>query len=214
MYRRRLPVYNRRQRSSAALINIILIGVIVGLAFLLFDRWRLPSPAAPAPTTTPLPTAESLAVAAAPVTAAPTAEPQARLFVPTMGVTASVVDTYLNDQSWDVSQLGNNAGHLQGTAWFGAPGNIALAGHVELADGSPGIFAKIDQLTQGDPIVLTLGALEQRYAVTEVKKVAPDDLTPLYPTTSDQITLITCNSYDFLQNDYQERVVVVAERIS
>lgn len=216
MYRRRLPVYHRG-RSSSSLLNIIILGVVFGLGFLLFNQWRSPAPGAPAPTLTltPEPTTVSLASTALPlqVTLGPTLAPQARLFIPTLGVNVAVVDTYLNADSWDVGQLGNNAGHLQGTAWFGAKGNIALAGHVELADGSPGIFAHIDQLAANDQIILLLGSQEQRYTVQDVKKVAPDDLTVLYPSTKDEVTLITCNAYNFIQNDYQNRVVVVAERV-
>jgi sortase A len=212
MYRRRLSVYSRR--SSLTVANVIVIGIIVGVTFLLFDRWRAAVPAAATPTPRAQPTLAALLMASPQAVISPTPEPQARLFIPSAGVNAQVVDTYLNGESWDVTQLGDNAGHLQGTAWFGSPGNIALAGHVELADGRAGIFAQIDQLTQGDPIILMLGAHEQRYSVTAVLRVAPDDLRVLYPTTTDQITLITCDSYNFLQNTYQERVVVVAERVT
>jgi sortase (surface protein transpeptidase) len=42
----------------------------------------------------------------------------------------------------------------------------------------------------------------------------PDDLTVLYPTTDERLTLITCDSYDFLQDAYLERMVVIADRIA
>jgi len=213
MYRRRLPIYSRRQRSVSTLLNVILFGVIVGLAFLLFDRWRSPAPTIPALSSPTPPTAAAFMPSAVP-TFIPTLAPQARLFIPNAGVNVPVVDTYLNGESWDVSLLGDNAGHLQGTAWFGSPGNIALAGHVELADGRAGIFAQINKLATGDEVILLLGTAQQRYAVTAVKNVAPDDLSILYPTTDDQITLITCNSYNFIQTNYEQRVVVVAERVS
>jgi LPXTG-site transpeptidase (sortase) family protein len=213
MYRRRLPVYNRGRRSSIS--SVILVGVILGLAFLLLNRWQMPTPSAPSPTATPQPTdaAVVLAPSAQPLPTG-TVEVQARLLIPNAGVNVAVVDTYLNGESWDVAQLGNNAGHLQGTAWIGKPGNIALAGHVELADGSAGIFAHLEQLAKGDDVILALGSAEQRYVVSEVKRVAPNDMTVLYPSPTDEITLITCNAYDFLQNDYQQRVVVVAERVT
>jgi LPXTG-site transpeptidase (sortase) family protein len=216
MYRRRLATYQRRGGSGSSLTQIILMGIIIGMGFLLFDRWRTP-PAVPQPTPTRAPPATvEPALLSAPLSPAPTAPPiqEARVLIPTAGVNALVVSVYLDSESWDVSQLGGNAGHLQGTAWFDAPGNIALAGHAEMADGSAGIFARLEQLRLGDPIILTLGDREQRYSVTDVRRTAPDDLTPLYPTTSDQVTLITCDGYNFLQNVYQERIVVVAERIT
>ncbi len=213
-------MYRRQRGSSAAtLLNVIVLGVIAGVIFLFIDRTRQPevtpveTPSldvgqvalalTPAATATPMPAAPT-----------PTAAPKATLFIPTAGVSAPVVDVYLDGESWDVSQLAGNAGHLQGTAWFDELGNIVLAGHVEQPDGRAGIFARIENLNAGDPLVLTLGGSERRYAVTEVKRVQPDDLSVLYPTQTDIITLITCDSYDFLQDSYQERVVVVAERVA
>lgn len=216
MNRRRLPVYNRSQNTSSV-TTVILFGIILGLTFLLFDRSRLPPPAAPQTTATPLPSAAPTLALPSPIPSPqPSEAPQARLLIPAASINALVVDAYLNGESWDVSQLGNNAGHLQGTAWFGTPGNIALAGHVELADGRKAIFAHIDQLSEGDPIILMLAGGEQRYSVTEVKRVPPDDLSILYPTSTDQLTLITCDigAYNFLENAYQERIVVIAERVT
>lgn len=216
MYRRRLATYQRRESSGSCLTQIILLGIIIGMGFLFVDRWRTP-PAAPqaAPTQPQSPRVEPTALSgsASPViTATPIQE--ARVLIPTAGVNVLVVNVYLDSESWDVSQLGNNAGHLQGTAWFDTPGNIALAGHAEMADGRAGIFARLEQLRLGDPIILTLGERRQRYSVIDVRRTAPDDLTPLYPTASDRLTLITCDGYNFLQNAYQERIVVVAERIA
>lgn len=155
----------------------------------------------PAPTGIPIPTS--------------TAYPKAVLYAPTAGINSSIVDVFMNGQSWDVSNLGNNVGHLQGTGWFGQPGNIGLAGHVELADGAVGIFRNIEKMAKGDPIVLSLGDLKQSYKVTAVKRVKPDDLSVLKPSGVDTITLITCDigAYNLLSNAYLDRVVVVAERV-
>mgnify|MGYP002336116202 CR=1 FL=1 len=129
-------------------------------------------------------------------------------------MTAPVIEVYLDGESWDVKSLGQNAGHLQGTAWFGETGNIVLAGHVELPDGRAGIFADIDEMNLGDPVIMRLNEAQRRYSITSIRKVAPDDLSVFYPTEDDQLTLITCDAYDFLQNSYQERLVVVAERVA
>lgn len=192
---------------------MVLLGIVVGVAFLLIDRWRTP----PAPTSTVIQTLTPTPTATVPPLQplpSPTHIPEARVLIPTAGVNALVVNVYLDGESWDVSQLGENAGHLQGTAWFETPGNVALAGHVEMRDGRPGIFARIEDMRTGDPIILTQNGMELRYAVTDIKRVSPDDLSVIYPTTDDRITLITCDSYNFLQNVYQERIVVVAERVT
>jgi LPXTG-site transpeptidase (sortase) family protein len=124
-----------------------------------------------------------------------------------------VIEVFLDGNSWDIRNLGTNVGHLQGTAWLDTPGNIVLSGHVEMADGRLGVFATIEELAQGDLVVLQHGTEERRYGVREISRVAPDDLRVLYPTQSEQLTLITCDAYDFFQNAYLERVVVVADRL-
>ena len=213
MSRSRLPS-NRRQ-SGSLIFRLVLLGIAVGVGFLVIQRFRhqaastleeavLPTPSlmpTVAPTARPLPTS--------------TPYPTANLNAPTAGINATIVDVYLDGQSWDVSQLGNNIGHLQGTGWFGKTGNIGLAGHVEMADGRSGIFRNIEKMAKGDPISLTLGSLQQNYKVTDVKRVKPDDLSILAPSTVDTITLITCDigAYNFIQNSYGDRIVVVAERV-
>ncbi|MEZ4671405.1 MAG: sortase [Anaerolineae bacterium] len=210
MNRRRI---SSRRSASATLTPFVVIGVLLGVGFLFIDRWRNPPP--PNITSTPA-TVPTNAPTLEPTTPAlPTATPivKANLIAPTAGINAQVVDVYMDGVSWDVNSLGEKVGHLEGTAWFGQQGNIALAGHVELRDGRPGIFARIDEVREGDPIILQLDKTEQHYSVTQIMRVAPDDLTPLYPTNEDKITLITCDQYDFLQNSYLERVVVVAVRV-
>lgn len=137
-----------------------------------------------------------------------------RLLIPRANVTAPIVTVHLGENgSWNVSQLGFNAGHLEGTAWLGQHGNIVLAGHVEMADGSAGIFAHIDQLTAGDQLLLIEGeSTPLVYEVTGVRTVEPDDLSVLYPTDTDQLTLITCGEYDLLSDIYRVRIVVSSTR--
>lgn len=202
----------RRQRPSSAIPTLIVLGILIGVGFVVYQGWNTPSatppPTSPPPSATRPPTVMPTSLPTA------TPMPRASLSIPTAGVIASVVEIYLDGVSWDVTRLGVNAGHLQGTAWIGETGNIVLAGHSEMADGRAGIFRNIGELRTGDPVVLSLGDTQQQYRVTEVKTVKPDDLSVLYPTTTDRITLITCDDYDFLQNTYQERVVVVAERVA
>ncbi len=171
---------------------------------------------APAPAATPIPTDEISASAPA-QPAASVATPEAArsaVFIPTVGVHAPIIETYLDGASWDVTHLGTNAGHLQGTAWFDQPGNVVLAGHVEMADGRRGVFARIGEVSVGDPIIVQQGDDERHYVVRAVQTTTPDDLSVLYPTPDDQLTLITCDAYDFFQDAYLERTVVVAERIA
>lgn len=138
-----------------------------------------------------------------------------RLLIPRANVIAPVVRVHLgNGGTWDVSQLGHNAGHLEGTPWIGQPGNMVLAGHVEMSDGSPGIFAHLDQLRQGDQLLILEddSATQIVYSVNSVRRVEPNDLSVLYSSEVDQLTLITCGDYDLLSNSYLIRIVVTGIR--
>jgi len=204
-----------RSSSGGIIARLIFFGILIGIGFMVVQRFRHPPAAeiAAAPTSTP--TTVPTPVPTFPPLYTSTPYPNAVIYAPKSGINATIVDVYLDGQSWDVSQLGTNVGHLQGTGWFGKSGNIALAGHVEMGDGRVGVFHNIDQMEKGDPIILQLGDLQQDYQVTEVKRVKPDDLSVLAPTTVDRITLITCDmgAYNLLSNAYLDRIVVVAERV-
>ena len=118
--------------------------------------------------------------------------------------------------SWNVSRLGNNIGHLEGTSWLPDDGNVVLSGHVELAGGERGIFANLHELTVGERVVIQHDGVDYHYDIVSVGITEPTDLAPLYPTNDgiNRLTLITCGSYDFLSNSYLERVIVVAEQVS
>ena len=188
MSRSRLP--STRRNSGSLVFRFILLGVFIGIGFLITRPSRNPS-AATTPEVAALPTLTPSIVPTKIPTATPlptnTPYPKANLTAPTVGINASIVDVYLDGKSWDVSQLGNNVGHLQGTGWFDQAGNIGLAGHVEMGDGRNGIFRNIEKMAKGDPIILSLGALTRKYEVTDVKRVSSDDLSILTPSTVDKI---------------------------
>jgi LPXTG-site transpeptidase (sortase) family protein len=208
---------NRKSGSLGTVLSLVVLGVMIGAAYIAFEAFRNSGGFSPAPTLPQLvPTAGPTNTPAPTVSTTITTTDaliRTTLYIPTAGIYASVVEVFLDGTSWDVRNLGMNAGHLEGTAWLDSPGNIVLSGHVEMADGRMGVFATIDDLSNGDLMMLQHGEEERRYQVREIKRVQPDDLTVLYPTTTEQLTLITCDSYDFFQNAYLERIVVIADRI-
>lgn len=139
-----------------------------------------------------------------------------RILIPALGVQSPVVEFPLNGESWDIHPWERRVGHLQGTSGFDESGNIALGGHSQMPDLSAGIFAQLDQLQIGDSIFIDLGTEQRRYIVTSVTNTAATDLTPLYPTPDDRLTLITCDtlSYNRSTRSYARRVVVTAERFN
>lgn len=207
-------MYYRNRRNPLPLL--ILIGIVAGIVFVVLDqRPTLPSSESLTLPHTVQPTNQSLTTPTPPLTSVPTpasAVQQARLLIPAAAVSSPIIPVYLDGTSWDVSKLGVNVGHLQGTAWFNQIGNVVLSGHVELSDGRRGVFASLEDLLVGDTIIVEYEGAQRRYVVTEITKAAPDDLTPLYPEQRERLTLVTCDSYDFLSDSYLERTIVIAER--
>ncbi len=205
----------RKGGTQFSIFLLIFVGILMGVGYLVYDNWS--STDNTQLLETPFPTAVATEIVALQPTIEPTQQAfeityGARIIAPTAGINAEVIESYLSEQSWDVTDLGIHAGHLQGTSWIDRPGNVVLAGHVEMADGSTGVFANINELEIGDPLVLRQNGVEYVYNVTEKMSVQPNDLSVLYPTSDSRLTLITCSNYSFLQDVYQERLVVIAER--
>jgi LPXTG-site transpeptidase (sortase) family protein len=65
----------------------------------------------------------------------------------------------------------------------------------------------------GDEIVINSNGEEIRYRVTQVFNVSAHDLSILYPSTSERLTIMTCDTSSLSGGSYSRRDVVVAERI-
>lgn len=215
-------MYRRSSQSRPPILFLFVAALVAGIIFVIVDN--PPAPGAPA-----LPIGTTAAIMptltnTSPPTATATADPEqesrayispdisadARLMIPTAGINARIVQAFLDGISWDVSRLGPNVGHLQGTALPGEPGNVVLSGHVELSDGRGGVFSRLNDVSVDDLIMVQVDGREWVYVVTEIGRTAPDDITPVMPDGTDRLTLITCDSYDFLSDSYLERVIVVA----
>jgi len=139
------------------------------------------------------------------------------LSIPSIGVEAPIVSIGIRqfpngDVTWDTTALTSQVGFLQGTAWFGQGGNIVLGGHSELADRVPTVFYELDQVAVGDEIFVITGDGHIRYVVTEVTTVNYRDLSILYPTASERLTIMTCDTASFSGGGYAQRDVIIAER--
>jgi len=82
--------------------------------------------------------------------------------------------------------LNRGVGRILGTARVGEEGNLGIAGHRD------GFFRGLQGITQGDSIVLVAPDRSDRYTVSEIRIVTPDDVSVLHPTTVPTITLVTC----------------------
>jgi sortase A len=133
-----------------------------------------------------------------------------RLMIPKLGLDAPVTIAPIRNQTWEVDQLGQYVGHLEGTARPGTNSNIVLAGHITLAEtnGGPGPFYQLSSLTTGDVIIVYEGETSYEYIVDALQTVDRTAVDVTFPTSTPQITLITCTQWDQNEGRYIERLVV------
>lgn len=138
------------------------------------------------------------------------------LHIPVLGIHADVTTFPLGATTWEISPWERNAGQLANLGWINTPINTVIAAHSAYPSGEPGLFSELDTLRAGDVIFVRDGDLQRAYIVRAVQIVDYRDLTLLYPTIDNRLTLITCSipSYVAAQNLYYERVIVVAHALA
>lgn len=112
--------------------------------------------------------------------------PIAVLEIPAIGLEVQVLEG-TDDQS-----LNRGVGHIEGSAFPGQPGNVAIAGHRD------GFFRGLKDLKVGDVLVLTTLEDRRSFVVRDLSVVSPDDVSVLEPTASPTLTLVTCYPFYFV----------------
>lgn len=82
------------------------------------------------------------------------------------------------------------AGHFEGTAMPGEKGNFAVAGHRSYTYSQ--YFNRLDELEEGDEVIVKTTKGEYTYKVFEKKVVEPSEVSVLDKTKDATITLVTC----------------------
>jgi sortase A len=152
-----------------------------------------------------------------PVTEVPvSADP--KLIIPKINVDVPAVFDTTPDQASQLKAMEN------GVAWFGIPGanskpgqvgNTVLSGHssndvIDRGD-YKFIFARLDQLAQGDTVYVNYQGKRYTYTVTKKEIVKPTEVTKLvYATDKPILTLITCTPLGTALN----RLLITAEQVS
>lgn len=167
------------------------------------------TPVPPRPTARPQPTAIPQ------IPAPPPASGGRTLHIPSIGLNSSIKTFYLDGVSWAIDPWEHLVGHFQGTAWFDRVGNMALGAHSEYPDGSPGLFHGLYGVGIGDEIYVRDGDQERRYVVVNILSVDYRDLSVVYPTSHNRLTLVTCDipSYVAEQGIYYERLIIQADEV-
>ncbi len=113
-----------------------------------------------------------------------------RMRIPKIGLDSPVVGTTVVNGVWQVADWA--VGWLEGTATPGQVGNMALAAHDDIKGE---IFKRINELSPGDKIYVSTQKMVFTYVVDGQQTVSPTDNSVLQPTTSKELTMITCTPY-------------------
>jgi sortase A len=97
--------------------------------------------------------------------------------------------------------LNRGVGRILGTAQIGGPGNLGIAGHRD------GFFRGLKDIGPGDIIELHRLGGEDRYVVSQIQIVSPEDTYVLDKTPKRAMTLVTCFPFYYIGSAPQRYVV-------
>lgn len=187
--KRRLRSFTRVQMIVSLVTMIASVVAVVALLLLLNQR-----PAAPPPI------GSSPPLKSTPIAGAPTLPPglpeTSRLVVPSGHIDLRVVE------GDGVHVPLNLAMHYPGTSEPGAGSNSLFYAHAQ-----PGMFLGLYDVHVGDEVrVIRADGSQILYQVRTLRKVSYDDTSVLKATPFEEVTMLTCTSY----NPYNPRYIVTA----
>lgn len=162
----------------------------------------------------PLPAATLPADEAAAENSAPEKPPAAfgKLLIPAINVDETVTAVPILDAAWDISELGDQIGHLEATGTY--PGDalaMTFTGHVTLPwPQISGPFADLVFLERGEEIVYRWQGNDYVYQVERIFRAHPDAVDLLIVPDGAKLVLVTCSGWDFIDRTYAERLVTHA----
>jgi LPXTG-site transpeptidase (sortase) family protein len=145
---------------------------------------------------------------ALPAKSAAKPNPPPQIEIPTLGIKVQITTARYRRTYWDFASITNKAAFLQHRPKPGQGKNAIIAAHYELPRRKPGPFYRLSELKAGDPIIVTLDGIRYTYAVTEMWTVDPSDISPIYATDGEMLTLLTCS--DYVDGEYTTRLVIRA----
>jgi sortase A len=104
--------------------------------------------------------------------------------------------------------LNRGVGRILGTAQFGRPGNLGIAGHRD------GFFRGLKDVGPDDVIEVIRPGQTDFYAITGIQIVDPGNVSVLAPTSTQTLTLVTCYPFYFIGNAPQRYIVTASYQIS
>lgn len=127
----------------------------------------------------------------------PSPEQAVRIQVPAIHVDAPIVQ----GDGWE--QLKKGVGQHIGTPNPGQPGNLVLSAHNDVFGE---IFRDLDQLKEGDPVIVYTNLRTYTYLIRQKQIVAPTQTDVMAPTQEPVVTLVSC--YPYMVD--KQRIVITA----
>lgn len=136
----------------------------------------------------PAPPALGLRLASVAALPAPTPGPRSptRIVIPAIKIDWPVVE----GDDWE--SLKQGVGHRPGTVNPGERGNMVISGHNDVY-GEP--FRDLEIIKVGEEVLVYAGRNAFRYIIKAKRVVPPTDLSPLSPSKTPILTMITCTPY-------------------
>ena len=94
-------------------------------------------------------------------------------------------------------------GHVEKTAWPGEGGNSVIAGHRDT------FFRRLNELQNGDDVVVTRGQRQYHYVVSSKSIVNHSEISVTLPSSDARLTLVTCYPTYYI-GPAPKRLIVVA----
>lgn len=123
-----------------------------------------------------------------------------------------IVHVYYEEGSdgmkWDLSTLGNYVGELEGGSYIPYGGNSALTGHYF----SAGVFKNLEHLNLEDEIIIFGNdGIKYTYKVAQKFIAQPEDVYEMFQQIGERsLTLVTCENYNLVTDEYERRYIVRA----
>jgi sortase A len=136
------------------------------------------------------------------------------IWIPAIGVRAPIIFGTSNNPNEIQDELEDGTVHYPTSAVPGQRSNVAIFGHSAGEPWEPGsykfVFTLLDKIKPSDQIVITYKGTIYIYEVTDSEVVQPTDVSILNPTSSAELTLVTCSPV----GTNQKRLVVHAQQVS
>jgi LPXTG-site transpeptidase (sortase) family protein len=160
----------------------------------------------------PIPTPE-ITVTPQPGEVGPDISAVTRIVIPALLLDTEVKYVPYDGVTWMITGLRQEIAWMGNTSWPGLGGNTGLAGHVTVSGMGDGPFRHLDELPNGELVLLYTEKNLYTYQVRESKVTDDGDMTVILPSDNPQISLITCVDWDQETHTYLNRLVVIADLV-